>query len=118
MGGRIPARDHLGRDYPSMSDMARAWGLAFSTLSNRLDKGWGLREALITPPDPRMSRSRRDTPWARLARMAGGQGAARAFIAGRPPDVVIERLARGWTMEEALAAPATSRGGNLKRRKA
>lgn len=45
--------DHLGREYPSRNAMAKAWGLAESTLKTRLIKlHWGLERALTTPvPD-------------------------------------------------------------------
>ena len=48
-GNSIPARDHLGHDYPSMSAMARAYNLCPVTLAARLNRGWSLAKALTTP---------------------------------------------------------------------
>lgn len=40
------ARDHLGRDYKSIADMARAWGVRPSVVRLRLDRGWTVEKAL------------------------------------------------------------------------
>lgn len=44
-----PARDHLGNRYPSMSAMARAYGLKVSVLVSRLEAGLDIEKALTTP---------------------------------------------------------------------
>ena len=43
------ARDHTGRDFPSISAMARAWGLDPRLVSARLSKGWSVEKALQPP---------------------------------------------------------------------
>lgn len=48
-GSEIPARDHLGKDYPSLSAMARAWNLSPNCLFIRLEAGWTIERALTTP---------------------------------------------------------------------
>lgn len=48
-GNSIPARDHLGHNYPSMSAMARAYNIVPVTLATRLNRGWSLTKALTTP---------------------------------------------------------------------
>ncbi|ADL36338.1 hypothetical protein bpr_II401 (plasmid) [Butyrivibrio proteoclasticus B316] len=48
---RVGCKDHRGKSYPSFRAMARAYGLEKSTLKERLDRGWSLKDALITPPD-------------------------------------------------------------------
>lgn len=40
------SRDHLGNEFPSISDMARAWGLRPGLVRNRLRKGQTIEEAL------------------------------------------------------------------------
>lgn len=46
----INARDHLGKTYPSLAAMARAWHLPVSCLYSRLNAGWDLEKILTTPP--------------------------------------------------------------------
>ncbi len=48
-GDCIPARDHLGKDYVSLSAMARAYGLSPHALYSRLNRGKQLKDALTTP---------------------------------------------------------------------
>ncbi len=50
-GVPVPARDHQGRRYPSLSHMARAWGVSPSVLSHRLNAGWTVERALSKPSD-------------------------------------------------------------------
>lgn len=99
----IPARDHLGRDFPSMSAMAMAWGIKNCTLQCRLARGWGL-EAALTVPAAHGTHSRdhlgRDYP--------GLDAMARAW--GRDAHLVSMRLARGWTVERALTTPTGACG--------
>lgn len=45
----IPAKDHLGNHYMSVSHMARTYGLRPDALFKRLERGWSLKEALTTP---------------------------------------------------------------------
>lgn len=48
-GAFIPGRDHLGKDYPSQSAMARAWGIPPNCYLTRLEAGWSIKKALTTP---------------------------------------------------------------------
>ena len=43
------ARDHLGREFPSISAMAEAWGLPRHTVYARLLRDWSIQRALETP---------------------------------------------------------------------
>lgn len=52
-----PARDHTGRNFLSISAMARAWGVKVDTLNRRLDAGWSVEQALTLPADARRSES-------------------------------------------------------------
>lgn len=49
MPGANPCEDHLGNKYPSMSAMAREYGLSLSGLKKRLASGKSLSEALSAP---------------------------------------------------------------------
>ena len=55
-GNSVPARDHLGHNYPSMSAMARAYNIAPDTLTSRLNKGWPVAKALTTPTKQRVDK--------------------------------------------------------------
>ena len=48
-----PCRDHTGRDFPSFTAMARAWGLTPSMLWGRLNRKWPLEQALTGLPGAR-----------------------------------------------------------------
>lgn len=43
------ARDHRGVLHRSIRDMAKAWGINYSTLNTRLDSGWSVKDALTVP---------------------------------------------------------------------
>ena len=43
--------DHLGRIYPTMGDMAKAYGLTLGCFSRRIQMGWSLEKSLTTPVD-------------------------------------------------------------------
>lgn len=42
-------RDHLDNTYPSLTQMAKHYGLTACILQYRLDKGYTLEDALMTP---------------------------------------------------------------------
>ena len=54
----VPARenaphgcvDHTGRRFETLSEMADAWGITRECLSNRLQRGWEIKDALTIPP--------------------------------------------------------------------
>lgn len=54
----IPARDHLGNEFPSLKEMARYWKVSYPAFLNRLKKGWLVGEALTVPADKRGRRFR------------------------------------------------------------
>lgn len=60
-GNSIPACDHLGHNYPSMSAMARAYNIVPVTLTSRLNKGWSVKKALTTPTKQQVDKSKNDT---------------------------------------------------------
>lgn len=41
--------DHLGNKYSSITEMAKAYGLNYSTVNNRLNYGWSIEKVLTTP---------------------------------------------------------------------
>lgn len=48
-----PCKDHIGKEYKSISAMAKAWGVSYVTFCARLNKRWSLERALTTPVRPR-----------------------------------------------------------------
>ena len=50
---KIPARDHTGRDFPSLRKMAEFWQVEYQTLLARLKKGWPVEKAITEPLDRR-----------------------------------------------------------------
>lgn len=42
-------KDHLGKEYNSVNDMCKAYGIKYSTFKNRLRNGWALEDALVAP---------------------------------------------------------------------
>ena len=43
------ARDHTGREFPSLAAMSRAWGQPYKRFERRLSSGWELERALTAP---------------------------------------------------------------------
>jgi lambda repressor-like predicted transcriptional regulator len=112
-----PRRHHVGPRKPvtgtrmlevdgrtqSMSAWAREAGLSRATLSARLEKGWGEREAVRTPVGARLLR---ETKYAHLVAGERPQSmAARARKAGMNPSTLYKRLRMGWDLESALEIP-------------
>jgi len=91
--------DHCGNAYPSLKQMARAYGIGYTTLRIRISLGWELEKALttpVTPADKRMVDHNGNT-YASIAEMARAWG----VIEGTLRD----RLAKGWDVKHALTTP-------------
>ena len=56
----IRVQDHLGNWYNSYYELAKAYGLSFSTLYGRIAKlGWSIEKALLTPTQSRISKRKK-----------------------------------------------------------
>ena len=56
----IRVQDHLGNWYNSYYELAKAYGLSFSTLYGRVAKlGWSIEKALLTPTQSRTSKRKK-----------------------------------------------------------
>ena len=96
-------RDHLGKEYPSLAAMARAYGHMPDVLSTRLKRGWDLETALLTPDHGRRTGVCRD----HLGNcFLDKKSMAEAY--GIDPKLCIMRLKRGWSVEKALTTPVAS----------
>lgn len=45
-----PCKDHTGKDFKSLAEMCKAWGISESTFKNRRHSGFDLQRALTQPP--------------------------------------------------------------------
>lgn len=48
--GGVTCYDHLGKRYRSESYMCKQYGIERKTYQYRINKGWSVEDALITPP--------------------------------------------------------------------
>ena len=55
---KVVARDHTGRDFPSLAAMAAAWGQPYSRFESRRTNGWDLERALTQPARPHKRRKK------------------------------------------------------------
>lgn len=46
---KVVSRDHLGKTYPSITAMAKAYNLDQGVVRTRLNRGWSMKEALTQP---------------------------------------------------------------------
>ena len=46
---KIKCKDHLGREFSSVSKMCLFWGISQQLYSSRIKAGWSLEKALTTP---------------------------------------------------------------------
>ncbi len=91
-------KDHLGNVYKSQSDMAKAYGLARTTLINRLNAGMSLKDALTHVNCRNKS----------IDKAVDHKGNAYEDIDAMaeayhlPGKLILSRIERGWEMERVL----------------
>ncbi len=97
----IKCTDHTGRQFGSRSAMARAWGIPFVTLRERLSAGWSLERALTAPRTGQRvpARDHRGRKYPSLSAMALDWGIT--------PSMLRHRLDDGWSLRKALTTPST-----------
>lgn len=94
-------RDHLGREYPALRQMAHAWHISPALLRYRLERGWSVEKSLTTPPDDRTPRSCRDHTGKEYPTLT-----AMAQAWGLTLETLRSRMRKGWSLEEQLTIPA------------
>ena len=89
-------KDHEGREFPSISSMAGYYGLTSSTLHSRLDSGWDIEEALLTPVREvnREIQDHKGQTFRTVSDMTDYWGI--------PSLTYQERIKCGWTVKKAL----------------
>ncbi len=104
----MTAMDHNGQEYPTLKAMAQRWGIPYQTLLDRLDRGWDVHRALVTPTGIRRPRQVTDHTGRKFPSLTA---MARAW--GMETGQVGARLSMGWSVERALTTPL-GRSGSRK----
>ena len=99
-------KDHLGKKYPSINAMCRAWGITKTTLRARLELGWTLEEILTNPENNSHLIKCRD-------HMGNEFPSQNAMLAHWGVSYVTykHRLKHGFDLEHALSSRRTWRPG-------
>lgn len=102
-GEPIPARDHLGRDYPSMTAMFRAWGVPPDTAFARLKSGRSIEETLTMKGRVRDHEGRWFT-----------SHKAMCVFHNVNYETYLDRKEKKWTIKERLTGVKESRMEHVK----
>lgn len=105
------SHDHLGIEYPSLSEMCRTYGLDLGTYKSRLDMGWSVERTLTTP-------SRRAGSGVSDHKGIVYPSVFEMCLAyGVPIQTFRRRLKRGLSLEEALTAESVRTGRPPRKKK-
>ena len=94
------ATDHLGNKFSSVSEMCDEWGINLNTYKARIQAGWDVKRALLTPSFSRDTRSIDDhlgNHYSSLSEMAKQYGI--------DPGTLRNRIDHGWSIKDALTKP-------------
>lgn len=101
-GNAVKVTDHLGQEFPSISELCRHWKIGLSTYRERRKRGWGIERALTgkeikleTDAVPCMDHTG--------ARYPSKNAMCRRW--GVTRYCYESRLGLGWTQERALTSP-------------
>ena len=101
--------DHLGREYPTFSLMAKAYGLSVHTLLRRLSKGMTLEQALTRPlrgSEPVGPKLKRVTEVTDHTGHVFLNYREMAEFWGISYKCFRMRISRNWPLDRALTTPA------------
>lgn len=102
------ATDHLGNEFPSVSDMCRYHGVKLSRYKERVKLGWSVEKAL-TAPAREMNSMKAEACEDHLGNRYPSKNAmCRAYNIRR--HTLMSRLELGWDLERALTEPLTTCG--------
>jgi hypothetical protein len=98
----ILAKDHCGREYKSLSAMARQWGISVNTFMTRITVlGWTIEKALTTPIGDNAQHKKpityKGVKYDSLGEFATAMGIKK--------DIVYARYKAGYTAEEIVEVP-------------
>lgn len=98
----ILAKDHWGREYKSLSAMARQWGVPVNTFMTRITVlGWTIEKALTTPIGDN-AQHKKPITYKGFTYDSLGEFAT---IKGIKKDLVYSRYKAGYTPEEIVEVP-------------
>ena len=90
-----PCKDHLGKEYPNLTAMAKAWGMGAEVLRARLKSDWGLEVALtVQSGETRKCKDHLGKVHKSFTAMAKAWGLNLHTLNAR--------LEKGWSLERAL----------------
>lgn len=102
----VTRTDHTGREFPTRSAMAAAWGVLGGTLNARLERGWSVQDALTVPVKGRVG----PVPSTdHKGRVFPSQGAM-CEAWGVKQQTFLNRRRRGWDLEDALTGAPSALG--------
>ena len=110
----IPSRNivsYKGKQYYKWADLARDYGIDGKLLQKRTSKGWKLDEALEIPTDRTEFRLQKRLYKYRDKLYSVKQLSEKFNITEKN---IYRRLARGWSIEEAIEIPIAQRKGGTK----
>ena len=98
-------KDHLGREYETLKEMAEAWNIPYDLFRDRKKKKWNLERILTEPVHNKNCKSCSDHLGNRYP-----SATAMAKAYGIPPGTLKTRLLTyGWDLERALTAPVVKK---------
>lgn len=97
-----PVEDHIGRTYPSITDMCEDYGILPVTYRNRITRGWSVEQALTTPTDMIISRA---VPCEDHLGNKYRTKKDMCLAYGIDTTVFNYRMKSGWGLERALTQP-------------
>lgn len=93
-------KDHLGKEYPSFTAMAKAYGLTYNAVKKRLASGWDLKRALTTPS------METEHPWTDPDGVEFPNLKLLAEHHHLDYDLLRQRMHSGWPLARAMREPA------------
>lgn len=109
-GDRVVYKDHLGREYVRLSDMATAWGIPDPILRHRMSRSWDIERALTEPATKFVSFFGEEIKDHLGNQYDSFNAMSRAY--NIMPATLKTRLQGGMDLEEALTKPVRFRSKN------
>ena len=109
-GERVVYKDHLGREYVRLSDMATAWGIPDPVLRHRVSRNWDIERALTEPSTKSVSFLGEEIKDHLGNQYDSFNAMSRAY--NIMPATLKTRLQGGMDLGEALTKPVRFRSKN------
>lgn len=109
-GDRVVYKDHLGREFVRLSDMANAWGIPDPILRHRMSREWDIERALTEPATKSVSFLGEEIKDHLGNQYDSFNAMSRAY--NIMPATLKTRLQGGMPLEEALTKPVRVRRNN------